>query len=230
MRTGENCKVVTDLEFCTDVEYPVPANNDKFNTTELAKKYDDYARDMYSNFEKVIQQIPCEAPVTSQYSLARTCDDCKAAYKNWLCAVAIPRCEDFSSDNPHALIRNAGQEFPNGTALGEALVKELEGRGPGLLSSRNAWIDEEIAPGPYKEVLPCDVVCYDLVQSCPADIGFGCPVPGGDDGMFAMSYAKRAGEGSCNAPGSAGVDSSAARLVARGMALVALVMFWMSLL
>lgn len=184
---------------------------------------------MYSNFEKVIQQIPCEAPVTSQYSLARTCDDCKAAYKNWLCTVAIPRCEDFSSDNRHALIRNAEQEFPNGTSLDEALIKELRGKAPGHLASRNAWIDEEIAPGPYKEVLPCDDICYNLVQSCPADIGFACPLPGGDDGMFAMSYAKRDGEGSCNDPGSDEVGSEAATLVARGPVFVGLVMTWMSL-
>lgn len=46
-------------------------------------------------------------------------------------------------------------------------------------SSRNpAVIDEMIRPGPYKEVLPCEDLCYSLVQSCPAALGFGCPYPG----------------------------------------------------
>lgn len=33
-------------------------------------------------------------------------------------------------------------------------------------------------PGPYKEVLPCNDLCYSLMQSCPSVFGFGCPFPG----------------------------------------------------
>jgi len=45
--------------------------------------------------------------------------------------------------------------------------------------SRNpALIDERIMPGPYKELLPCEDLCYSLVQSCPAAMGFSCPSPG----------------------------------------------------
>ncbi|SPO00699.1 related to Ca2+ channel [Cephalotrichum gorgonifer] len=230
--TGDNCRVITDLDFCTEVEYAVPANDNKFNTTSLAKKYDDYARTMYSNFEKAIQQIPCEAPVTSKYSLARSCDDCKIAYKNWLCTVAIPRCEDFSSNNPYALIRNAEQAFPNGTSLDESVINGIGRDKPALLHSRNAWIDEEIAPGPYKEILPCDDVCYHLVQSCPAAMGFGCPLPNGDDEMFWGSYAQRKdGEQSCSMPPSSSFVGGAATLTAGGGAVFAvLVAFWASIL
>ena len=46
------------------------------------------------------------------------------------------------------------------------------------MNGRSAVIDEQIAPGPYKEVLPCRDLCYDLVQSCPAALGFGCPSAG----------------------------------------------------
>ncbi|PKS10744.1 hypothetical protein jhhlp_002501 [Lomentospora prolificans] len=200
---GDNCRVITDLEFCNETEYAVPANSNKFsNATALAKAYDDYARSMYQNFEKAMMQIPCEAPITAQYSLARTCDDCKRAYKTWLCTVAMPRCEDISSTNPNALIRNAQQEFPNGTKLEDAFIKQLAAQSPALLASRNSWIDEEIAPGPYKEVLPCDDLCYNLVQSCPAALGFGCPLP--KDENFKFSYAQRGGgQGACNFPISA---------------------------
>lgn len=229
---GNNCKVITDLDFCSDVGYSVPANEEKFNTTSLAKKYDDYAKTMYGHFEKVLQQIPCESPITSKYSLARTCEDCKVAYKNWLCTVAMPRCEDFfGSENRHALERNLGQQFPNGTALDETLVDDLRQRtGVAVMSSRSEWIDEEIAPGPYKEVLPCDDVCYQLVQSCPAKLEFKCPLPGADDGMFSMSYAQRGDEGSCNALGSPIQSTGAAKLAARGLLLAALVVSGVALL
>ncbi|KZF22595.1 hypothetical protein L228DRAFT_267984 [Xylona heveae TC161] len=43
-------------------------------------------------------------------------------------------------------------------------------------SSRNPLIDEMIQPGPYKEILPCEDLCYSIVQSCPASLGFGCPL------------------------------------------------------
>lgn len=179
---------------------------------------------MYGHFEKALQQIPCEASVTERYSLARSCDDCKTAYKDWLCAVAMPRCEDFfGSSNKHAIERNLNQVFPNGTKLDKGLVEGLEEKGPAVMSSRSKWIDEEIAPGPYKEVLPCDDVCYQLVQSCPAKLGFACPVPDGDDRMFNTSYAQRAGEGSCNALGSTLDNAGAAGLVARGLLFTALV-------
>lgn len=36
-------------------------------------------------------------------------------------------------------------------------------------------IDQIIKPGPWKEVLPCKDLCYNLVQSCPAALGFACP-------------------------------------------------------
>lgn len=162
--------------------------------------------------------------MTSRYSLARSCDDCKKTYKNWLCTVVMPRCDDFfASDNPDALERNLGQDFPNGTSLDESFVNELvREKGVGVSTSRNSWIDEEIAPGPYKEVLPCDDVCYELVQSCPADLGFSCPLPDGDDGMFAMSYAKRTTDRSCNALGSP-IESAASKHAAGGMLLLTLV-------
>jgi hypothetical protein len=41
--------------------------------------------------------------------------------------------------------------------------------------SRSAVIDSEIQPGPYREVLPCVDLCWELVRSCPAILAFGCP-------------------------------------------------------
>ncbi|PHH75035.1 hypothetical protein CDD82_4623 [Ophiocordyceps australis] len=220
--SGTNCKVVTDLEFCNEIQYAVPGNDQKFNNTALAKAYDDYAKSMYENFEKVMMQIQCEAGKTSLYSLARNCDDCRTAYKNWLCTVSIPRCENFGSSNPFAVKRNAAQAFPNGTMLDEEERNKLE---PFVSSqtSRNKFIDSEIQPGPYKEILPCEELCYEVVQSCPAAIQFNCPQSGTPG--FEASYHGRERNGStvvaCNYPGEARTPMSAAqRIVPDAMLLV----------
>lgn len=195
---------MTDLEFCSEVQYAVPGNDRKFsNNTELARAYDGYARTMYANFEKVMMQIACEADSTSRYSLARGCNDCRAAYKRWLCSVVIPRCEDFDSSNQFALVRNAGQAFPNGTMLPDEVRNRL-GQMAYANASRSRFIDGQIEPGPYKEMLPCEDICYEVVQSCPAKIGFVCPRP--HMVAFAYSYGRRDSNAStltCNYPGEA---------------------------
>ncbi|KJZ75556.1 hypothetical protein HIM_05019 [Hirsutella minnesotensis 3608] len=218
--SGTNCKIVTDLSFCTEIQYAVPGNDNKFNNTALAKAYDDQAKAMYANFEKVMMQIPCEAPRIALYSLSRNCDDCKAAYKKWLCSVMMPRCEDFGSSNAFALERNAGQPFPNGTQLPDSVKAVLADR-PFSMASRNKFIDETIQPGPYKEVLPCEDLCYEVVQSCPAKIGFKCPQP--DMVSFNSSYGLRGLNGStvsCNYPGEARTPLSAARTLLPSLALL----------
>ncbi|KAK1464659.1 calcium influx-promoting protein ehs1 [Colletotrichum cuscutae] len=196
-KDGENCKIVTDLQFCNETEYAVPANSNKMNITQLAQFYDNYARDMYANFQKQLAQVACEAPAVQQYSLARNCSDCETAYKKWLCSVTIPRCEDFTSPTNFSLVRNVNQTFPNGTLLPVA-QQELY---PNRVNqhSRNPLIDEMIEPGPYREILPCAYLCYDLVQSCPASLGFNCPTP--DDDIFNSSYAEQGDGLTCNYPG-----------------------------
>ncbi|KAG6038332.1 hypothetical protein E4U41_004325 [Claviceps citrina] len=198
-----NCKVVTDLEFCDEIQYAVPGNDGKFNNTELAKVYDAQAKSVYDNFLKAMQQIQCEADRTSQYSLARTCEDCKRAYKRWLCTVSLPRCEDFLGGSPFSVVRNANQAFPNGTMLAAELRAEL-GRVPAQNASRNSFIDETIRPGPYREMMPCEDICYQVVQSCPSALQFKCPQPGMYG--FNVTYGRRDADGtvvSCNFPGEA---------------------------
>ncbi|KAI5862801.1 stretch-activated Ca2+-permeable channel component-domain-containing protein [Durotheca rogersii] len=219
------CTFVFNLTVCDETEYAVPGNLNNFpNGTALAAFYDDYTRTMWDNFDKVLQQVPCEAPVTSKYSLARGCDDCKAAYKNWLCSVAVPRCEDFSSpDRPALQMRNIGQPFPNGTVV-DPSVTEAFGHLRAFNTSRNPQIDEVVQPGPYKELLPCEDLCYELVRSCPASLGFACPRPFSEFG-FNTSYGRRniTGGLTCNYPGSAHFPPSAAPTTAAASALAALV-------
>lgn len=177
---------------------------------------------MYDMFETVMMQIPCETDSTSQYSLARNCQDCKDAYKQWLCTVSIPRCLPFNSSDPFAIKRNVGQPFPDGTQLPNS-VKEMFERIPGNNASRNSFIDTEIEPGPYLELLPCDDVCYEVVRSCPSSISFSCPRPHMIG--FNVSYAERDEDSSimsCNFPGEARTRrANAAGIALPQMSLVA---------
>jgi calcium channel MID1 len=182
-KAENNCALMYNLSFCSEVAYAVPSNPNLFSPStglpELAALYDSNAANLYQNFSYSLQQIACNTTSSAQYSLARNCDDCARAYKQWLCAVTIPRCEDYNNDAPWLKARNVAQPFANGTMINPSTSLDQ-----GLLnavatnSSRNPIIDSKIKPGPYKEVLPCDDLCYDLVQSCPALLGFGCPYPG----------------------------------------------------
>jgi calcium channel MID1 len=205
-----NCALMYNLTFCSEVAYAVPSNPDLFppltgGYPQLAALYDSYAARMYQYFNYSLQQIPCNTTSTAQYSLARTCDDCARAYKQWLCAVTIPRCEDLNNTSNYLKLRNLGQNFVNGTSVSTLPEFGVDGSQHALLStvatnsSRNPIIDTDVRPGPYKEVLPCEDLCYDLVQSCPAALGFTCPlknrgledsygVRSNDSGIISCSY------------------------------------------
>ena len=194
-----NCAVIFNLSFCNSVAYAVPANPTNFTVTNLTNFYDTGAQAAYTLFDYNLQQIPCEIDSTGQYSLARNCQDCRNAYKSWLCSVMIPRCMDFSSNAPYLQERNLVQPFPNSTTIDQDRINQVQNI-LYLNSSRNPNIDTTVRPGPYKELLPCDDLCYAIVQSCPAAMGFGCPQPG--QLGFNHSYGQRqAGNLTCNYPG-----------------------------
>lgn len=188
-----NCAIIYNLSFCTDTLYAVPYNpNLNLDNVALAKKYDERASESYQNFNRSLQQIPCNATDDASYSLVRNCTDCAAAYKAWLCAVTIPRCQDFSS--PDKLFQPRSLAYPawNDTAATPNFrnTTTLSARNS---SARNPWIDQVIKPGPWKEMLPCKDLCYNLVRSCPASLGFSCPT----DRWLSWNY----GDGvACNDP------------------------------
>lgn len=203
--------MIFNLTFCNSVAYAVPGNPINFsNVTSLAKFYDDAAKSQYQFFQNALAQIPCEITSSGQYSLERNCTDCENSYKDWLCSVTIPRCMDFSSTEPWLHVRNIGQAFPNGTSLNDTTFSSFSTDKNYLYynSSRNPIIDETVQPGPYKEILPCNDLCYNIVQSCPASMGFRCPQPG--QMGFNHSYGQRPngsveqqGLITCNYPGAA---------------------------
>ncbi|KAK4550554.1 hypothetical protein LTR36_000133 [Oleoguttula mirabilis] len=226
-----NCALLFNLTFCTEVAYAVPSNPGTTNITTLRQIFDNYTSVNYQQFNYSLQQIPCNTTSDAQYSLAKNCDYCAKAYKEWLCAVSIPRCEDFTNQAPYLQPRNMGQvSFTNGSIMSPEYLNQqyvpMAGA-PSLPgspkmeqtwlsslatnSSRNPMIDATIQPGPYKELLPCEDLCYSLVQSCPASFGFGCPYPG--RGLEA-GYGKRNGTLHCNYLGAVYDTSDGDRLSA----------------
>lgn len=217
-KSSNNCALMYNLTFCSEVAYAVPSNPEKFppatGLQNLSDVYDQYAQSMYQYFNYSLQQIPCNTHASAQYSLARNCTDCARAYKSWLCATTIPRCEDWDNNAPYLAPRNIAQNFVNGTSppwindqtlAQNALLNQVAAN-----RSRNSIIDTAIQPGPYKEVLPCADLCYDLVQSCPAALQFGCP----KGQWLNMSYGFRSpdpGVLSCSFPGAAYYLSDAVR-------------------
>lgn len=197
-KTLDNCALLYNLSFCSEVAYAVPSNPNNYSGSTglaaLGAAYDDYAMGMYELFNYSLQQIPCNTTPSAQYSLARDCDDCARAYKQWLCAVSIPRCEDWDNEASYLAPRNMAQDWPNGTApywLSNPSINQSVSTDIQINSSRNAQvIDQTIMPGPYKEVLPCIDLCYDIVQSCPAIFMFMCP-----SGIYKnMSYGVRSSD------------------------------------
>jgi calcium channel MID1 len=183
----------------------------KFNDTGLKTLYDNQAKALYQNFSNSLAQIACDTASTAQYSLARTCDDCRRDYKTWLCSVLIPRCEDFTATDPWLMTRNVNTPFADGslpssnnlTQTYNATYRERFAYN----QSRNPMIDQDIQPGPYKELLPCTDLCYDLVRSCPAALKFGCP----KSPALELSYGRREEHNlTCNFPGAV-VDLSPLR-------------------
>jgi calcium channel MID1 len=75
------------------------------------------------------------------------------------------------------IARNIGQNTINGAEpdfSGQDLPANATSL-PWFSGSRNAAIDTVVKPGPYKEFLPCINLCYEIVKSCPAVMGFSCP-------------------------------------------------------
>ena len=182
MCEDDSCQVLFDLEFCDMVAYAVPSNTKfKVNDSALAEIYENQARQYYDNFNKSLAQVPCDTVSEAQYSLAVTCEDCAKAYKNWLCMVLMPRCEDWTATDSSLVPRNINKPFANGS-----LPEMIPGfnDSAAFSQSRNPKIDTDIDPGPYKELKPCEDMCFDIVRSCPAQLGFACPDGVQRDSMY----------------------------------------------
>lgn len=155
MSPTKSCKLVWGLDFCDEVAYAAPISDSLLfgeqSWDEFLSTYDNHTESLYQPFLYALQQVACDTELDARYSPIRTCDDCRYSYKQWLCAVTIPRCISSLDAKSYNKIYTAG-------------------------TGRNKFIEENIKPPlPYAEVLPCLNVCQAIVRDCPADFSFGCP-------------------------------------------------------
>ncbi|SCU97328.1 LAME_0F19306g1_1 [Lachancea meyersii CBS 8951] len=161
--SDNSCSLIFGLDFCDGVAYSVPTSSlAKDNKTAIAIMYDEIAKSLYANFSKALQIIPCDTELDAKYSPLRSCDDCADAYRNWLCAVSIPRCTTLQSE--YFIHRKKDD-------------------------NRNDYLNQQIQPlNDYFEVLPCIDMCYSLVTDCPSDFQFSCPSKKSHSNLFYLSY------------------------------------------
>ena len=92
-RNTDACSLIFGLDFCSDVAYSVPTSSFSVdNKTLMAQTYDHIAEALYANFSKALQLVSCDADEDARYSPVMSCNDCAEAYRDWVCAVSIPRC------------------------------------------------------------------------------------------------------------------------------------------
>jgi calcium channel MID1 len=217
------------------VAYAVPSNP-TIEVDDLISFYDGSASQYWQNFTNSLQQVACNTTTSAQYSLVKTCNDCTAAYKSWLCAALIPRCQDLSvtpSPAAYTIPRNVAADFVNGATpdLTEFGLDDNAKHITWYNSSRNAEIDTKVAPGPYRELLPCRDLCYELVRSCPASMGFACPqlsqgaLFNSSYGVFDMNNIMNESTWTCSYPGIDPQYMSAAGKVTMGVAMWAAMVF-----
>lgn len=183
-KSDTNCQLIYNLDFCSSVAYAAPGNASVYTAANLSSFYDNIASSRFDNFTKSLQQIDCDASPAQAFSPFRTCDNCAEAYKQWLCAITIPRCTDWNRNESYLYSRPVN-------------------------TSRNPIINDVLRPGSYKEILPCMDLCNQLVQNCPAALGFSCPKL---NDIFGLTYGTYSDDGdvSCSFPGALYYQSFAA--------------------
>lgn len=178
------CKLAYNLDFCDEVAYSVPNSlnftNGEVTWEEVAAVYDQNARDLFRGFNYALQLTTCNANLESRYSPLRTCEDCAYSYRQWLCAVSIPRCASID------------EEFLKHHNVALTKYPAHDGRSDFIKNVINPPLD-------YNEVLPCLSNCYAIVRDCPPQFGFGCP---NDPELISQSYGNDQMNEFCNVVGS----------------------------
>ena len=109
------------------------------------------------------------------YSFISTCDTCSAAYLDWACAVAMPRC----TDAPEGTTIDSGgsTQWVVPPEPAQFLLRDnpLTSRTPlfatGSLEQAFNGTAGLSTPFPYQEVPPCLEVCQLVGARCPPLVG-----------------------------------------------------------
>lgn len=203
-----SCRLVYDVDFCPSVAYSIPVGRD-VSTQHALNVINQTIFPNFANFSSTIGSFPCGSEEFGEYSPVQTCDTCKTAYRDWLCAVAMPRCADplpTVSGNTTAASYDVLDLTGSSTGINEATLPYILNR---QNNSRQSYIDSEdgLDARSYGEVLPCIYTCYFVARSCPQPlIEWACPqwdiTAQGSYGTFADAGTEGIGGGKNGGAGS----------------------------
>lgn len=139
------CRMIpkNSLSFCSMVDYAAVVDEQDLD----GSTFDATAKYYYENVNVVLQRFGCSA----KYSLY-TCDDCREAYKYWVCSVKFQPCGRFA--NPTDGIVEYSPELCSSTSS-SSCIEGTTGRSRTCLS-----------------------LCEDVVRKCPYVLNFQCPTVG----------------------------------------------------
>jgi calcium channel MID1 len=147
--TSPVCRQIkrNSLSFCSMVDYMAVVDEKDLN----GQKANEKAQTYYDNMNILLLRFSCSA----KYSLY-TCDDCRDAYKYWICSAMFQKCGD-SPKGPTATL-----------CAPETYCKEI--KDPPLNSK---CCDESIDGKGRKKT--CLSLCEDVIRKCPYVLNFQCP-------------------------------------------------------
>lgn len=143
------------LSFCSMVDYVAVVDEDDQDGTTFDAK----ARFYYENVNVVLQRFGCHA----RYSLY-TCDDCREAYKYWICSIKFQKCGQQPTPAATPEQEEAGGtddsiEYHSAICSSNSVTSTTETCGNGALGRHRT----------------CLSICEDVVRKCPYVLNFQCP-------------------------------------------------------
>ncbi|GAA6053772.1 hypothetical protein JCM3770_005109 [Rhodotorula araucariae] len=196
-KSGDSCRLVYDVAACPSIAYSVPSPL-SLDTASLISFFNDTLSASLANFSRTLTTFPCGSKSMGLYSIVSTCEDCFAAYRDWLCATTLPRCTDAPSNatlnDTSAAVAHTDElaswflpeEFETALVRSDPAASRTPLFGPANLSTTfpllfNASYPPSAAntraqsPFPYAEVPPCLDVCNLVEARCPPFLAWTCP-------------------------------------------------------
>ncbi|BGP27451.1 calcium channel subunit Mid1 [Rhodotorula toruloides] len=197
-KSTDSCRLVYGIDVCPSVAYSVPAPA-SIDTPSLISFFNSSISASLANFTRTMTTFPCGLN-DGQYSVVSTCDDCITAYRDYLCAMTMPRCTDAPSNvTLNDTTTTVGASLPsydipsrytNSLIRTDPFASRTPLFGPSNLSStfptlfnstfrptRQNLLSE--SPFPYTETPPCLDICYLVEARCPPFLKWWCPKDSG---------------------------------------------------
>ncbi|KAK0552203.1 stretch-activated cation channel mid1 [Tilletia horrida] len=181
-KKSNNCRLVTNLDYCPSVAYSIPISPDVPTDVAIAAANLTVTPNL-QNFTTTINTFPCGSKQFGQYSFVSTCDDCINAYRDWVCGVVLPRCTDplTDPDDQSAASQNGKDLTGASTGTNTRLLPYIVNRNVnGSSTSRSPIVDSVLKPGEYGELLPCIYTCHFVSRACPPINGWTWTCPDWD--------------------------------------------------